>query len=94
MIQPWYNPPEKETAAENYGVTRSGSLLNQLYFMLHSKSQSTLHISSHKSSENVTEVTTLEPPSGDDSSDDWLGYLFSAAAGVAISFGYAIKSFS
>ena len=62
--------------------------------MLHIKSQSMLHISPYTSNENVTEVTTVEPPSVDDSSDDWIGYILSAAAGVAISLGYSIYDFS
>ena len=94
MIQPWYSPPEKETETKNYDVTTNGSLLNQLCFMLHIKSQSMLHFSPYTSNENVTDVTTLEPSSGDDSSDDWIGYILSAAAGVAISLGYTVYGFS
>ena len=75
---------------ESYDTITNANLLDQLRFMLHFKS----HISPFVSNESTTEVTTPEPPTGDDSNDDWIGYLLSTTAGVAISFGYKIYGFS
>ena len=79
MIQPWYNPPTKETETVNLDVTTNTSLLNQV-------TSTTLHF--YGSNENITEVTTQDPlTEDDDSSDDWIGYLLSAVSGVVATLG-------
>ena len=81
MIQPWYEAPETE--ASSYDVTNTGSFINQLRSLLLSKSR----VVNQLMYSNTSEVTSTEPPGGDDFNDDLIGYILTVTAGIAISFG-------